>query len=108
MSHRVRVLCRPDVATGFGLAGLSTIPVEGPDASARLRELVEHPEIGVVLLEQQFHDSMPAELRRDLARRSLPLVVPFSGPAWDRQPGQADERIVELLRQAIGYRVRLT
>jgi hypothetical protein len=34
------------------------------------------------------------------------MVVPFPGPTWVVRP-PAEEYIVELLRQAIGYRVRI-
>jgi hypothetical protein len=33
-------------------------------------------------------------------------VVPFPGPAWEKL-APAEERVIELLRRAIGYRVRL-
>ena len=65
------------------------------------------PEIGLVLMEQAFHDRLPGDLARDLSRRTLPMLVPFAGPQWAERPGDADAYIVELLRQAIGYRVRL-
>ena len=39
-------------------------------------------------------------------RVEQPIVVPFPGPAW-RAVASAEEQVVELLRRAIGYRVRL-
>jgi hypothetical protein len=33
--------------------------------------------------------------------------VPFPGPAWEARGEAAEAYIVELLRQVIGYRVRL-
>ena len=78
MSYRVRVLCRPPLAAGFRLAGLT--PIEAQD---------------------------PEEGGRRLAREPLPLVVPFPGPAWGPPREGAEAYIAELLRRAIGYRVRL-
>jgi hypothetical protein len=42
-----------------------------------------------------------------VGRRSLPVLIPFPGPAWVERPAAAEAYIVELLRQVIGYRVRL-
>lgn len=107
MSHRVEVLCRPEVAAGFALAGLRPLEASEPaDSIARLHELLGDPEAGVVLVEESLYDALPDDLRRDLGRRPLPMVVPFPGPQWEARP-EAEAYIVELLRQVIGYRVRL-
>jgi vacuolar-type H+-ATPase subunit F/Vma7 len=83
MSHTARVLCQPELAAGFELAGLK-----------------------VLLVDERLHRRLPEELSRELARRPLPMIVPFLGPSWTegRDP---DAYVLELLRQAIGYRVRL-
>lgn len=107
MSHRVEVLCRPEVAAGFELAGLRPVEVSDPaDGVARLRELLRDPAAGVVLVEESFYDALPEDVRLELGRRPLPMVVPFPGPQWEARP-EAEAYIVELLRQVIGYRVRL-
>jgi vacuolar-type H+-ATPase subunit F/Vma7 len=108
MTHAVRVLCRPEVAAGFGLAGLR--PIEAADHAAgiaRLHDLLADPQTGVVLVEESFYEALPEEVHRELGRRPLPMVVPFPGPQWGERRTAAEEYIVELLRQVIGYRVRL-
>jgi vacuolar-type H+-ATPase subunit F/Vma7 len=108
MSFGVRVICRPEIAAGFSLAGLKVLPTPGAaGAISELGHLVQQPEIGVVLIEQGFYDALPAELRATLARRPLPMLVPFAGPVWEKAAEDVGAYIVELLRQAIGYRVRL-
>jgi vacuolar-type H+-ATPase subunit F/Vma7 len=108
MSKTVEVICRPEVAAGFGLAGLHTTEVEDPgQTGGRLRELREKPETGVVLVEQALYDQVPEEMLREWGRRALPMLVPFPGPVWETQLESAEAYIVELLRQVIGYRVRL-
>lgn len=108
MKTQVRVLCRPDVAAGFALAGMRAVPVTTPAAAdLRLRELVREADTGVLLVEERLHEALPLELRRRLARRPLPMVVPFPGPAWAERPEGAEAYVIELLRQVIGYRVRL-
>jgi vacuolar-type H+-ATPase subunit F/Vma7 len=108
MSYGVRVLCRPAVAAGFRLAGLT--PVEAEDAEAggrRLAALLDARDIGVLLVEESFYAALPDGARRQLARQPVPIVVPFPGPVWMPPREGAEAFIAELLRQAIGYRVRL-
>lgn len=107
MSARVRVLARPEVAAGFALAGVPGVETDTPGAFLDgLRRLAADPEVGVVLVEDAEERRIPDDLRRALARRPLPIVVPFPGPRWVEGP-VVDRYIVELLRQVIGYRVRL-
>jgi len=108
MSHAVHVLARPQVASGFRLAGLRSD--DAPDVAqgvARLRELLRDPAAGVVLVEDSLYEALPPELRAELGRRPLPMVVPVPGPEWGERRTAAEAYIVELLRQVIGYRVRL-
>jgi vacuolar-type H+-ATPase subunit F/Vma7 len=108
MSYALHVIARPQVAAGFGLAGVRAD--EAPDAAegvARLREQLHDPAAGVVMLEDSFYDALPDDLRAELGRRPLPMVVPVPGPQWGERRTAAEAYIVELLRQVIGYRVRL-
>ncbi len=108
MAYDVRVLCRPEVAAGFALAGLAPIEAETPeDGVLKLREVLGAPRLGAVLLEDGFYDRLPEDLRRLVGRRPLPMVVPFPGPTWEARASDAEAYIIELLRQVIGYRVRL-
>lgn len=108
MAYGVRVLARPEVGTGFALAGLQTVPAaSATQGRERLQELLAMADVGVVLMEEGWYDGLPDDMRRQLGRRPLPMVVPFPGPAWAREAETAEQYIVELLRQVIGYRVRL-
>lgn len=108
MSYAVRVIARPPVASGFSLAGVRVEEASDPtEGAGRLRELLHDPAAGVVLLEDSFYDALPDDLRVELGRRPLPMVVPVPGPQWGERRTGAEAYIVELLRQVIGYRVRL-
>ncbi len=107
MSVGLVALCRPEIAAGFALAGIPAVEAAtAPAAADRMRELLDRPAVGLVLLEEGFHRQLPEDLKRQLGRRPLPMVVPFPGVAWTA-PEAAESYIVELLRQVIGYRVRL-
>jgi vacuolar-type H+-ATPase subunit F/Vma7 len=107
VSHVLRVLCRPALCDGFALAGVPSLPAnDAVEATHLLERLAETPQVGVVLVEESLFDALPDELRRRLERRPLPVVIPFPGPRREEAPDAA-ARLVELLRRAIGYRVRL-
>lgn len=108
MKYTARVICRPEVASGFALAGLPTVEAGSrEEGAARLLALAAHPEIGVILIEDRFYEGLPEDARRAIGRRPLPMIVPFAGPAWAESAVAAENYIVEILRQAIGYSVRL-
>ena len=108
MSLTVQALCDPETAPGFLLAGLA--PQEAATAAEgarKLLEMLDRPGTGVLLVEAPFYDALPEESRRLLGRRILPMVVPFPAPAWAERAAGPEAYILEILRQAIGYRVRL-
>ena len=108
MTSRVRAIATPALAAGLRLAGL---PVDdaanAATAAERASALAGDPELGILLIEQPLFDAFPAALRRDLENRALPIVVPVPTAAWGTARDRAESYILELLRRAIGYRVRL-
>lgn len=108
MRYTVSVICRQEVASGFALAGLSvTEVVSAEDGAARLLDLISRRESGVILVEDRIYERLGKEVRRAVGRRPLPMIVPFPGPVWSEAAVAGESYIVEMLRQAIGYSVRL-
>ncbi len=104
--HLVRVICTPAQAAGFALAGVEcTVAGDVSRAIESLKKLSADRKVGIVLLDAQLHAALPAELRRRLDRAAQPMVTPFPSPTWD-ETASAEEYVLEILRQAIGYRVR--
>jgi vacuolar-type H+-ATPase subunit F/Vma7 len=107
MSHTVLALCHPDVAAGFRLAGVPALDASNPtDAADRLREM-HQADLGVILIQDSLYEKLPEELQHQFGKQPLPMLVPFPGPTWESHPESAEAYIVELLRQVVGYRVRL-
>ncbi|MHB0948106.1 MAG: V-type ATP synthase subunit F [Gemmatimonadaceae bacterium] len=104
---RALILASPPVAAGFALAGIPSEGVDRNRAADRVRELAAQPDLGVLLVEDSVLAQLEPPDRAALDRRIVPVVVPFAGPTWDGRAEQADAYILELLRRAIGYRVRL-
>jgi len=106
MELSVRVLCRPVLAPGFELAGLQVTRAGDAGAAARaLTRLAAASGVGMVLVDDVLYRALPAELRARFDRVALPVVAPFPSPAWDAA-SEAEAYVLEILRQAIGYRVR--
>ena len=104
---RVALLCRPEVAPAFALAGFRPEVVhDGEESRRRLSALLSDARVGLVLIETPLYQALDVDLQRRLSARPVPLVVPVPGPSW-AEHAVADQVIVELLRRAIGYQVRL-
>lgn len=105
--HAVRVVCPPGLGAGFELAGLRAVEVEpGAGAERELERIRSERGVGVVLVEEAIHEALSEELLDAFAREPLPVLVPFPGPVWKERP-PAGAYLLELLRRAVGYRVRL-
>lgn len=108
MSWSVRVLASPGVAAGFRLAGLPVETVNDPgSASEQLMRAAAQPSLGILLVEQHVLDAASDTVRHELERRAVPILVPIPAVHWEGARDDAEGYILELLRRAIGYRVRL-
>jgi len=106
-TRSLRVICRPSTCDGFALAGVHALPAtDGTEAAAVLRELANAPGPGVIFVEESLYRALPDALRVGFERRAVPVVIPFPGPRAGRVPS-AEHELVEMLRLAIGHRVRL-
>lgn len=106
MELTVRVLCRSKLAAGFALAGVATEEAEDARSAANvLVRLAANPHVGIVLVEDDLHHALPADLVARIDRTGRPIVAPFPSPRWDGRR-VAEEYVLEILRQAVGYRVR--
>jgi vacuolar-type H+-ATPase subunit F/Vma7 len=107
MDMSVRVVCRPEVASGFELAGLhADTAIDAATTRARLATLADDPDVGIVLVDERLFGALPADLAQRLESQPRPLVALFPGPQF-AAPEAAEEAVLEILRRAIGYRVRL-
>ncbi len=107
MSHLVGVVSDASVALGFKLAGVRPKLADSREDAARmLDEMVQDARWGVILVQEDLMPQVFSSSRRRSAS-GLPIVVPFPAPRRERPVGEAEAYVAELLRQAVGYRVRL-
>jgi vacuolar-type H+-ATPase subunit F/Vma7 len=101
------VIASPGLSAGFGLAGVPVFEAaDGTHAAAQIERLAAEGSAGVVIIDEPLYRDLPEELLRSLRRSALPVVIPVPGPDWTTE-STAHEYIVEILRRAIGYRVKL-
>jgi vacuolar-type H+-ATPase subunit F/Vma7 len=90
------------------LAGLRPdIASDAPEGARRLAAMLHEEGTAVILAEEDFHAALSETERRALAREPVPIVVPFPLPRWAPAAAAPETFITELLRRAVGYRVRL-
>jgi vacuolar-type H+-ATPase subunit F/Vma7 len=108
MTGDVKVIARPGIASGFALAGLPVTEMAADaGAGARVAALARATGTALLLVEDTLLRLLSDEDRIELAKRAVPIVVPFPAPLWDTAPAEPAEYILALLQRAIGYRVRL-
>jgi vacuolar-type H+-ATPase subunit F/Vma7 len=94
--------------SGFALAGIPVVEAESRDeAAARLADLVNHDDVGVVFADHAVVDALPEPIRRRLSRQSTPVLLSLPDPDWSAAVETQSNEILDLLQRAIGYRVRL-
>jgi vacuolar-type H+-ATPase subunit F/Vma7 len=98
----------PDFEAGFLLAGARVLAAaDASTARALLMEALADPDAGVVGYADIFDGALSAADRRSIERRYRPVVVPV--PTSPTRTPEESRRayVLELIRQAIGYRVVL-
>ena len=101
------VISSPGLSAGFALAGIPVFEArDGADAARQIDHAVDAMNAGVIIIDEPLYEDLSDEVRRDLRRAPLPVVIPVPGPDWMTETS-AHEYIVEILRRAIGYRVKL-
>ena len=102
---RLLVLTTPELATGYRLGGVAAIEVASPaEAAARLEELLER-EDGVIAVHAPFFHALDRPLRRRLDALRAPLVVPLPAGTANDQAEDRRQRLLQMLRQAVGYEI---
>ena len=95
------VISSPGLSAGFALAGVPVFEAtDGADAARQIDHLPDAMNVGVILIDEPLYEDLPEEVRRDLRRAPVPVVIPVPGPDWTTET-TAHEYIVEILRRAL-------
>jgi vacuolar-type H+-ATPase subunit F/Vma7 len=102
---RLLVLTTPELAAGYRLAGVATLEIGSPaEAETQLEGLLEH-EHGVIAMHAPYFRALSRHLRRRLDSLGDPLVVALPAGSTPDEAHDRRERLLQMLRQAIGYEI---
>jgi vacuolar-type H+-ATPase subunit F/Vma7 len=102
---RLLILTTRDLAVGYRLAGAATVEVASAAQAADALGSLLAGEDGVIAVHGPYYDALPAPLRRRLDSLRIPLVIRLPAGAAAEPGGDRRQRLLELLRQAIGYEI---
>jgi vacuolar-type H+-ATPase subunit F/Vma7 len=103
---KVRVVTRPPLAVGFELAGFSVERAnDGHAAADVVTRWAGDADVGIVLIDAELYQALPGDLLQRLDRQAVPVIASVPVPRWDER-SDAEAYVLEILRRAIGYRVR--
>ena len=103
---KIVLLTPGDAAHGFALAGVRHLTCATAQVPAVLHEIARDALAGVVIVDERLLDAPVRELIRVLDRRWQGLVIAL--PAPRRAAPTEEDYVLQLIRRAIGYQVRLT
>jgi len=93
---------------GFKMAGIETVEVEGEGGlSDFLSHEDDYEEVGLLIVEEKLLEGVPAEVMRRVKRRGVPVIVPLHMPERWQSAGIAEDYIANLIKSAIGYRLKI-
>jgi vacuolar-type H+-ATPase subunit F/Vma7 len=98
------VVCPPEIAAGFQLAGVATVAAETTaEIAPLLTDLADREASEVVAVYEPFLRELDRGLRRRLDETTTPLVIALPSGRPSDAGDDRRTRLLELLRRAVGY-----
>lgn len=72
---QIAVVGNDDFVTGFALAGVKYIFTSETDLDEKVEEALKHNEIGVIVMEQEQHNSLNIKTKKKLEKLVKPVLV---------------------------------
>lgn len=103
---KIVVITPPDAGFGFTLAGVTQILSTPEEAEAAVRQHMDDPECGVVILDERLLPGIDEQRFKEMERRWFGVLVVL--PVPERGAREGEDYAARLIRRVIGYHVRLT
>ena len=94
---------------GFSLAGIHIMEVSNRDEALDVLALeMDNGDNGIILVDESYTDDLPKELRKKVDKSVIPFVVSIPIiTRWEYQH-ERGEIIENMIRHAIGYRIKIS
>ena len=102
---KIAFITPPDVTFGFRLTGAEHTVVSNDDVVQRLLGIISKPDMGLVILDERLTQKLPIEELRKIEKKWQGILLVLPSP--ERREIEIEDYAVSLIRQAIGYHVRL-
>ncbi|MBZ5600737.1 MAG: V-type ATP synthase subunit F [Acidobacteriia bacterium] len=103
---KIVTITPPDAAHGFALAGVKQLVRTPQELDDTLLELMGDPATGVIIIDERLVAGSTQRRIEEIERRWPGLVVELPAPGKPQRP--EEDYVLNLIRRAIGYQVRLT
>lgn len=105
MMKKIIFITLRDAEYGFRLAGVEQLVAEETDIDAVLQKAMREPDAGMIAVDERLLRNYPLERLKDTERSFQGVFLVLPAPA--RPAPEAEDYASRLIRQAIGYHVRL-
>jgi V/A-type H+-transporting ATPase subunit F len=102
-----KVVIEKGYGVGFELAGAPVEEVTLENAAERLQALLTDGKTGVVAIDDQMVQCIPAALNARIRREGFPVIVPFTVPRRGQDAARGQDYVAALIQRAIGYHVKI-
>jgi V/A-type H+-transporting ATPase subunit F len=103
---KVLVLTPPDARHGFSLTGVGQRVTPTPELMTTLRDVTSDPNTGVLVIDERLIEPAMRKPVAELERKWSGAIVVL--PAPEKAAIAAEDYVLQLIRRAIGYQVRLS
>ena len=94
-----------DAVNGFKLAGVSQYVTSSEEAELKLQEAVSETDTGLVIIDERLIHNIAEDMLKKIEDRFSGTMLVLPSPK--RAEADVEDYAARLIRQAIGYHVRL-
>ncbi len=111
--YKVIVITHPELAPGFRLTGVT---VEEANSISEAEKIIESvlrmgDEYGLIFIDENLGMNINERLLNKVEERGVPLLIPFPAQdiySWLKRKEEKEDYASYLIRNAIGYKIKLT
>jgi V/A-type H+-transporting ATPase subunit F len=103
---KIIVLTPPDARHGFSLTGVEQRVTPSAELMKALRDITSEANAGVIVIDERLIETAMREALAVLERKWSGAIVLL--PAPEKEAHAAEDYVLQLIRRAIGYQVRLS